>query len=144
MSIRSFYLSRTQIFFIKGFNTTTTLVLICQNDQFSFGFLKITYLYLAQAITSIASLFGFWFVQKHFKISTKKMVSILSIPRERSSNIIAVCRNKCLVSFNSSVGHDRNLVSKFRVSLFYCKCFLQSNISTDSINLGNSGELYLP
>ena len=63
----------------QGINTTTTLVLICQNDQFSFGFLKITYLFLAQAITSVISLFAFWFVQKRFNISTKKMVSIFIV-----------------------------------------------------------------
>lgn len=36
----------------KGLNTTGTLVLICQNDKFTFSFLQNTYLGLAQAITS--------------------------------------------------------------------------------------------
>lgn len=58
----------------QGLNTTGTLVAICQNDKFSFSFLQNTYLGLAQAITSTASTLGFWYVQKYWKISTKKMV----------------------------------------------------------------------
>lgn len=50
-----------------------TLVSIIQNQQVSFSFLQITYLGLAQAITSIASTFGFWYIQKYFKIRTKYM-----------------------------------------------------------------------
>ena len=36
----------------QGINTTTTLVSICQNDHFQFSFLQVTYLGLAQGITS--------------------------------------------------------------------------------------------
>jgi hypothetical protein len=60
---------------IQGLNTTGTLVSICQNDKFSFSFLKSTYLGLAQAITSTAATLGFWYIQRYFKFSTKRMVS---------------------------------------------------------------------
>lgn len=56
-------------------NTTGTLVSICQNDKFTFSFLQNTYLGLAQAFTSITSTLGFWYIQRHYKIDTKKMVS---------------------------------------------------------------------
>ncbi|KAJ3923922.1 autophagy-related protein 22-like protein [Lentinula edodes] len=62
-----------------GLNTTGTLVLICQNDKFSFSFLQNTYLGLAQAITSTASTFGFWYIQKYWKISTKKMFVVTNV-----------------------------------------------------------------
>jgi len=56
-----------------GLNTTGTLVSICQNDKFQFSFLKNTYLGLSQAITSTMSTLGFWYIQKYWKIPTKKM-----------------------------------------------------------------------
>ncbi|KAI0265826.1 MFS general substrate transporter [Gloeopeniophorella convolvens] len=56
-----------------GLNTTGTLISICQNDKFSFSFLQNTYLGLAQAITSTASTLGFWYIQRYWKIPTKKM-----------------------------------------------------------------------
>ncbi|KAF7302865.1 Autophagy-related protein [Mycena kentingensis (nom. inval.)] len=56
-----------------GLNTTGTLVYICQNDKFSFSFLQNTYLGLAQAITSTLSTFGFWYIQRYWRISTKRM-----------------------------------------------------------------------
>ncbi|KAL1702447.1 autophagy-related protein 22-like protein, partial [Schizophyllum commune] len=56
-----------------GLNTTGTLVSICQNDKFEFSFLQNTYLGLSQAITSTISTLGFWYIQKYWKISTKKM-----------------------------------------------------------------------
>ena len=37
----------------QGFNTTGTLVFICQNEYFQFSFLQITYLGISQAVTSI-------------------------------------------------------------------------------------------
>ncbi|KAN0074508.1 Autophagy-related protein 22-like protein [Tylopilus felleus] len=62
------------VFFLAdGFNTTITLVAICQNDQVNFSFLRNTYFGLAQAFPSILSLLGFWYIQSHWKISTKKM-----------------------------------------------------------------------
>ncbi|KAL3424921.1 hypothetical protein PVAG01_04202 [Phlyctema vagabunda] len=56
-----------------GLNTTGTLVSIIQNNIVQFSFLDITYLGLAQASCSITSTFGFWYVQKYFKIPTKRM-----------------------------------------------------------------------
>ncbi|KAF9562450.1 MFS general substrate transporter [Agrocybe pediades] len=62
-----------------GLNTTGTLVSICQNDKFSFSFLQNTYLGLAQAITSTMSTLGFWYFQRYFKISTKKMFIVTNV-----------------------------------------------------------------
>ncbi|KAG9317758.1 MFS general substrate transporter [Chiua virens] len=62
-----------------GLNTTGTLVAICQNDKFSFSFLQNTYLGLSQAITSTISTFGFWYIQRSWKISTKKMFVVTNI-----------------------------------------------------------------
>ncbi|KAJ3553284.1 hypothetical protein NM688_g3695 [Phlebia brevispora] len=62
-----------------GLNTTGTLISICQNDKFSFSFLQNTYLGLAQAITSTASTLGFWYIQRYWKISTKKMFVVTNV-----------------------------------------------------------------
>ncbi|KAF8204562.1 MFS general substrate transporter [Pholiota molesta] len=62
-----------------GLNTTGTLISICQNDKFSFSFLQNTYLGLAQAITSTMSTLGFWYFQRYFKISTKKMFIVTNV-----------------------------------------------------------------
>ncbi|KAI5117559.1 hypothetical protein M0805_004472 [Coniferiporia weirii] len=62
-----------------GLNTTGTLVSICQNDKFEFSFLQNTYLGLAQAITSTMSTLGFWYIQKYWKISTKKMFVVTNV-----------------------------------------------------------------
>lgn len=50
-----------------------TLVSIIQNNSVSFSFLQITYLGITQAVCSILSTFGFSYIQKYFKISTKSM-----------------------------------------------------------------------
>ncbi|KAF8582953.1 MFS general substrate transporter [Ramaria rubella] len=62
-----------------GLNTTGTLVSICQNDKFQFSFLKNTYLGLTQAFTSIFSTFGFWYIQKYWRINTKKMFVVTNV-----------------------------------------------------------------
>ncbi|TRM67466.1 autophagy-related protein 22-like protein [Schizophyllum amplum] len=62
-----------------GLNTTGTLVSICQNDKFEFSFLYNTYLGLSQAITSTAATLGFWYIQKYWKISTKKMFVVTNV-----------------------------------------------------------------
>jgi MFS-type transporter involved in bile tolerance (Atg22 family) len=62
-----------------GLNTTGTLVTICQNAKFEFSFLQSTYLGLAQAVTSTASTLGFWYVQRHWKIRTKRMFAVTNV-----------------------------------------------------------------
>ncbi|KAJ5643929.1 uncharacterized protein N7484_006436 [Penicillium longicatenatum] len=59
-----------------GLNTTGTLVSIIQNDYVSFSFLQITYLGITQAVCSITSTFGFWYIQRYFKLKTKTMFMI--------------------------------------------------------------------
>lgn len=90
-------------------NTTGTLVSICQNDKFVFSFLQNTYLGLSQAFTSIASTLGFWYIQRYWKIDTKKMVSDSDV-REREwgieSSSVLVRRDECRHRDDSSLGHD--------------------------------------
>ncbi|KAJ6033625.1 hypothetical protein N7444_011396 [Penicillium canescens] len=46
---------------------------IIQNDYVSFSFLQITYLGITQAVCSITSTLGFWYIQRYFKFKTKTM-----------------------------------------------------------------------
>ncbi|KAG2155145.1 MFS general substrate transporter [Suillus bovinus] len=62
-----------------GLNTTGTLVTICQNNKFNFSFLQNTYLGLSQAITSTISTLSFWYIQRYWKISTKKMFVVTNV-----------------------------------------------------------------
>ncbi|TFY70105.1 hypothetical protein EVJ58_g43 [Rhodofomes roseus] len=62
-----------------GMNTTSTLVIICQNDQVQFSFLQSTYLSLAQGFAATVSILGFWWIQKYWKISTKKMFAVTNV-----------------------------------------------------------------
>lgn len=62
-----------------GFNTTATLVVICQNAAFNFSFLTLTYLGLLQAIASTISTFAFWHIQRHRKISAKTMLTVTNV-----------------------------------------------------------------
>ncbi|KAH0588233.1 hypothetical protein H2248_006945 [Termitomyces sp. 'cryptogamus'] len=62
-----------------GLNTTGTLIGICQNDKFSFSFLQNTYLGLAQAITSTMATLGYWYIQRHWKFSTKTMFVVTNV-----------------------------------------------------------------
>ncbi|KAF9241819.1 hypothetical protein BU15DRAFT_60719 [Melanogaster broomeanus] len=49
----------------QGLNTTGTLVCTCQNDKINFSFLQFTY---------PVSTFGFWYIQRYWKISIKTIV----------------------------------------------------------------------
>ncbi|GIC87084.1 uncharacterized protein Aud_003465 [Aspergillus udagawae] len=62
-----------------GLNTTGTLVSIIQNNYVSFSFLQLTYLGITQAVCSIASTFGFWYIQKYFKFRTKSMFLVTNL-----------------------------------------------------------------
>ncbi|KAL4081450.1 autophagy-related protein 22-like protein [Scleroderma yunnanense] len=62
-----------------GFSTTIVLVSICQNAKFNFSFLTITYLGLSQAITSTIGTLVFWYIQRYWKISTKKMFVVTNV-----------------------------------------------------------------
>jgi len=56
-----------------GLNTTGTLVSIVQADKYQLSLLQQTYLNLSQAITSIISTGGWWYIQRYWKIRTKPM-----------------------------------------------------------------------
>lgn len=62
-----------------GLNTSGTLISIIQSDTVRFSFLQNTYLGLAQAVTSIISTAGFWYIQKHWKFKTKTMFVVTNI-----------------------------------------------------------------
>ncbi|KAH9053260.1 MFS general substrate transporter [Lactarius vividus] len=63
------------IFFIFGsLDASSILVLIRQNEQFTFSFLRSTYLNLVQGVTAAASVVTFWYVQRYWKIDIKTMV----------------------------------------------------------------------
>jgi MFS-type transporter involved in bile tolerance (Atg22 family) len=66
----------TYFLFIKGLNTTQTLLSIIQNDAFHFSFLKNTYLGILQAACWISGGLVFWYIQRHWKLSTKKMLVV--------------------------------------------------------------------
>ncbi|KAH3018296.1 hypothetical protein KXW60_006700 [Aspergillus fumigatus] len=78
-------LPQTFLYFIAyflladGLNTTGTLVSIIQNDHVSFSFLQLTYLGITQAVCSITSTFGFWYIQKYFKFRTKTMFLVTNL-----------------------------------------------------------------
>ena len=60
----------------KAINTSVTLVHICQNLQFNFSFLDNTYLSLVVGSTSGISIVTFWYIQRHWKIDSKKMARL--------------------------------------------------------------------
>ncbi|PLB40762.1 uncharacterized protein BDW47DRAFT_82167 [Aspergillus candidus] len=62
-----------------GLNTTGTLVSIIQTNQVAFSFLQITYLGITQAVCSIVSTFGFWYIQQYFRIRTKRMFLVTNL-----------------------------------------------------------------
>ena len=103
----------------QGLNTTGMLIAICQNDRFSFSFLQNTYLGLAQAITSALSTFGFWYVQKHWRIGTKTMVrSDVQAPLEMLMTHAVRCHKHC-DGADSIVGNDWDLDGPLRVNIVF-------------------------
>jgi hypothetical protein len=63
----------------QGVNTTIALVQICQNAQFRFSFLKITYLNLVELGAATISQVIYWYIQRYWKIDSKKMARLLAI-----------------------------------------------------------------
>jgi len=57
----------------QAVNTSVTLVHICQNLRFTFSFLDNTYLSLVLVSTSGISMVTFWYIQRQWKIDSKKM-----------------------------------------------------------------------
>jgi hypothetical protein len=86
----------------QGLNTTTTLVRICQNAHFTFSFKQNAYLGIVEGSTSIVSILGFWYVQRYWKIDSKKMVRppiVISLNKTRrliwrvqlvATNVVAI------------------------------------------------------
>jgi len=63
----------------QGVNTTLGLVQICQNAQFRFSFLKTTYLNFVQLGAATISTVIYWYMQRYWKIDSKKMARLLAI-----------------------------------------------------------------
>jgi hypothetical protein len=63
----------------QGVNTTSALVQICQNDQFRFSFLETTYLNFLQLGAATISVVMYWYMQRYWKIDSKKVVRLLGI-----------------------------------------------------------------
>lgn len=62
-----------------GLNTTGTLVSIIQNEKVHFSFLTNTYYGISQAVTSTLATYGFWLIQKRWKINTKAMFAVTNV-----------------------------------------------------------------
>jgi len=54
-------------------------VRICQNAHFTFSFKQNAYLSIVEGTTSIFSIMGFWYVQRYWKIDSKKMVGLPTV-----------------------------------------------------------------
>jgi Vacuole effluxer Atg22 like len=63
----------------QGFSTTVTLVQICQNLRFSFSFEQNAYLGLVQGGASVIGIVAYWYVQRCWKLDSKKMVRLLAV-----------------------------------------------------------------
>jgi hypothetical protein len=63
----------------QGFNTTVTLVQICQNLRFSFSFRQNAYLGLVQGGASTIGIVVYWYVQRGWKLDSKKMARLLAV-----------------------------------------------------------------
>jgi MFS-type transporter involved in bile tolerance (Atg22 family) len=62
-----------------GIETTTTVVNILQAQVIEYSFLKLTYIGLVTSVCSTVSSFGFWYLQKHYNITTKRMYQITNV-----------------------------------------------------------------
>jgi len=62
-----------------GVDSSTTLVSICQNDQFHFSFLDVTYLGIVQGVASAIGTAGFLYIQRRWKISSKRMFGVTNV-----------------------------------------------------------------
>ena len=59
--------------------TTTSLVQICQNNQFSLAFKDFAYLSIAQGGMATVFIVVYWYVQQYWKIDSKKMARLLGV-----------------------------------------------------------------
>jgi len=62
-----------------AYNTTLTLVFLCQNRSYSFSFLKQSYLGFAQSSTSVISISAFLYIHKRWKVDAKKLFVITCV-----------------------------------------------------------------
>ena len=60
-------------------NTTGSVVGIVQNQHIQFSFLQSTYLGLSQAATSTLSCYAYWYIQRYWKIKTKRMFQVTNV-----------------------------------------------------------------
>ena len=60
-------------------NTTVTVIATLQNSVVSYNTLTLTYLLLVGIATQLIGIWGFWTVQKRFKLSTKTMFNVVMV-----------------------------------------------------------------
>jgi MFS-type transporter involved in bile tolerance (Atg22 family) len=70
---RIFFLHGLCLLTINGIATTSKVVDILQAQIMEHSFLKLTYIGTVTSICSMISTFGFWYFQKHFNTTTKRM-----------------------------------------------------------------------
>jgi|SRR5271154_369842 len=68
-------------FFLLGdsLNTTVTVIGTLQNTVTSFNTLTLTYLLIVGIAAQLAGIWGFWTIQKRFKLSTKVMFNAIMV-----------------------------------------------------------------
>jgi hypothetical protein len=62
-----------------------TLVQICQNIRFNFDFIDYAYLGLVQGGASVVGTVMYWYIQRYWKIDSKKMARLLFVLVENSA-----------------------------------------------------------
>ena len=85
---------------------------VMQNDKVNFSFVEGTYLGIAQAIPSIVGTWGFWRIQRYWRINTKTMVrrSRKSGQERRSTLHTGPVRcHECRYDHHPALGHARDL-----------------------------------
>lgn len=60
-------------------NTTVTVVATLQNSVVSYSTLTLTYLFIVGIAAQLAGIWGFWTIQKRFKLSTKVMFDAVMV-----------------------------------------------------------------
>ncbi len=68
-------------YFLLGdsLNTTVTVIATLQNSIVEYNTLQLTYLLLVGIAAQAAGIYGFWYIQQWFKLSTKFMFNVVAI-----------------------------------------------------------------
>ncbi|KDQ15699.1 hypothetical protein BOTBODRAFT_285619 [Botryobasidium botryosum FD-172 SS1] len=75
----TFFFLAAFFFLADGANTTATLLVIIQNNQFQFSFLKNTYFGIVRSVASVVGCTLFYLIQRRWKINTKTMLCVTTV-----------------------------------------------------------------